>query len=109
MTQGVFIWPDHVTGTTLKARPFQVQINDANPAATLSAVSVVFAKDGATTLTPTVTINNATTWTFTVGPVAAATMAIAEGVHEYDIETTDSAGVVRKYVRGTITILPSPQ
>lgn len=109
MTQGIFIWPDQVTGTTLKERTFQITVNGSAPAHSLSAVSVKFAKDGAVTLTPTVTITNAASWQFTVGPVAASSMGLAEGIHEFDIKTTDSAGTVEKYVRGTINILPSPQ
>ena len=55
-----------------------------------------------------VSITNAATWQFTVGPVAAATMNIAEGIHTGDIETTDSAGNVKKWVATSIKILPSP-
>lgn len=108
-TQGVFTWPDQVAGTTLKARSFQVEINGAAPSSTLSAVSVKFAKDGAVTLTPTTSITSAALWQFTVGPVAASGMGLAEGIHDFDIKTTDASGVVSKYVRGTINILPSPQ
>jgi hypothetical protein len=107
--QGQMTWPDQVKGTTLKARTFQVTVNGAAPANSLSAVSMVLAKDGANTITPTCTITSAANWQFTVGPVAAATMAVEEGIHEGDIKTTDSAGVVEKYVRVTMKILPSPQ
>jgi len=108
-SQGTFNWPDLVAGTTMKARTFQVTVNGAAPANSLSAVSVKFAKDGAVTLTPTVTITNAATWVFTVGPTAASSTALESGIHEFDIKTTDSAGVVEKYVAGTITVKPSPQ
>ena len=108
-TQDIFNFPDHVARTTLPARSFQVQINEANPATTLAAVSIVFSKDGATTLTPTTTIASAAAWQFTVNKVAAASMDLEPGIHTYDIETTDSAGTVKKYVGGTMTILPSPQ
>ena len=108
-TQGVFIFPDQVTGTTLLARQFTIAVSGQTT--TLSAVSIKFSKDGAVTLTPTTTITTATAgaWAFTMNLVAAASMGLAEGVHTFDIKTTDSAGVVAKYLRGTINILPSPQ
>jgi len=108
-SQAFFQWPDTPQGTTLDARTFVVEINGSAPSNVLSAVSVVFAKNGAATLTPAVTITNAATWAFTVGPVAAADMGLADGVHTFDIETTDAAGNVKKYVAGEIKILPSPQ
>ena len=109
MIQGIFTWPDQVTGTTLKARTFAVTVNGSAPASSLSAVSVKFAKDGVVTLTPTVTITSAGAWQFTVGPVAASGMGLAEGIHDFDIKTTDAAGTVEKYISGTLNILPSPQ
>ena len=108
-SQNEYIWPDTVKGTAMKAVRFVVEKNGTTPSTTLTAVSVKFAKDGAVTISPTVTINDAATWDFTVNTVAASSMGIAEGIHVGDIKTTDSAGDVEKYVRAQITILPSPQ
>jgi len=108
-TQNVYNFPPQVSGTTLAAIQFQVLSPTVPPTDDLSSVSCVFKKDGAVTLTAATTINNANNWIFTVGPVAAAGMTLEEGIHEYDIKTTDAAGKVRKYVRGEIQILPSQQ
>ena len=108
-TQGVFIFPDHVKGTTLKEQSFTVVV--AGLATTLVSASIKFAKDGAVTLTPSVTVTTATAgaWVLKMNTVAASSMGLAVGIHTYDIQTTDSAGTVEKFVRGTINILPSPQ
>jgi len=108
-TQSIYNFPPQVAGTTFKAVQFQV-LNPINPPTTaLSAVSCVFKKDGAVTLTPNVTINSGANWIFTIGPVATSSMGIAGGIHEFDIKTTDAGGVVRKYVSGNMVILPSQQ
>jgi len=109
ITQGTFNWPPLVSGATMKARAFQITVNGAAPASALDAVAVVFKKDGVITITPDVEITNAALWQFTVGPVDAAETVIEPGIHGFDIATTDAAGVVEKYVGGTITILPSPR
>lgn len=108
-TQSIYNFPPQVSGTTLSAVQFQILNPTSPPTSDLSSVSCVFKKDGAVTLTASTTINSANDWVFTVGPVAAASMGIAEGVHQFDIKTTDAAGKVRKYVRGEIQILPSQQ
>jgi len=108
-TQSVYNFPPQVAGTTLAAIQFQVLTPTDPPTSDLSAVSCVFKKDGAVTLTASTTINSANNWVFTVGPVAAASMALEEGIHKFDIKTTDAAGKVRKYVRGEIQILPTQQ
>ena len=107
--QAVYKFPDTVKGTTLKAESFEVLINDAAPGVSLSSVTCIFAKDGATTLTPTTAITSAANWQFTVGPVAAGSMTLEEGLHVGDIKTTDATGIVRKYCRVELNILPSPQ
>jgi hypothetical protein len=104
--QKLYVFPTLVTGTTLLSQAFVVEINDAAPTATLASVSCVFSKDGAITLTVTCTVTSAALWNFTVGPVAASSMALAPGLHEGYIETTDSAGTVRKYVKTQLNILP---
>ena len=107
--QGIFNFPAQPSGTTFKARSFIVTVNGSAPATTLTAVSIVFKKDGATTLTPSTTIVNAATWEFTVNTVAASSMGLAVGDHQYDIKTTDSAGTIEKYVSGVLPILPTQQ
>lgn len=108
-TQGVFIFPDQVARTTFKERSFTIVV--AGLATTLSSASMKFSKDGATTLTPSVTVTTATAgaWVLKMNTVAAASMDLSPGIHTYDIKTTDSVGTVEKFVRGTINILPSPQ
>lgn len=107
--QNTYRFPDTVRGTTLKAQAFEITVNDAPPASNLASVTCVFAKDGATTLTLTCSITSAANWQFTTAQTSAATMLIEEGTHVGDIKTTDAAGVVRKYCRTEIKILPSPQ
>jgi hypothetical protein len=108
-SQNTYEFPDTVKGTTLKVQAFEVLVNGAAPSSNLTAVSCVFAKDGAVTLTPTTAITSAASWQFTVGPVAAGTMAIEEGIHIGDIKTTAADGTVEKYCRVVLKILPSPQ
>jgi len=107
--QNTYRLPDTVKGTTLKAENFEVLINDVAPTPDLSSVTCVLAKDGVATLTPTITITSAANWQFTVGPVAAASMGLEEGLHVGDIKTTDATGIVQKYCRLELQILPSPQ
>jgi len=107
--QNTFKLPDTVQGTTLDAVSFEVLINDVAPSSSLADVDCVLAKDGATTLTITTTITNAASWYFTLNSVAGASMNLEEGLHVGDIETTDAAGNIRKYVRIELEILPSPQ
>lgn len=107
--QAVYNFPDLVSGTTLKSRQFSVTVNDNPPTNPLSAVSIKFAKDGATTLTLSngsgVTITDAANWEFTVGPVAAGSTGLAAGIHKYDCKLTDSAGVVTKWIHGVMRVL----
>ena len=107
--QNTYVFPDRVKGTTLPVQSFEVTINGVAPAHSLSTVVCVFAKDGIVTLTPTVAITDSSNWQFTVGPVAASGMDLAEGLHVGDIETTADDGTVSKYCRVEINILPSPQ
>lgn len=107
-SQNTYEFPDTVKGTTLSVQSFEITINGAPPSSNLTAVVCTFVKDGVTTLTPTTAISSAANWQFTVGPVAAATMAIEEGIHIGDIKTTAANGTVKKYCRVVIKILPSP-
>lgn len=108
-SQNTYAFPDTVSGTTLYSQGFEVLVNDAAPASALTAVSCVFAKDGATTLTVPVTIDSAANWQFTTNTVSGATMNLAEGLHVGDIKTTAADGTIRKYAKVTINILPSPR
>ena len=51
----------------------------------------------------TITIDDANAWRFTVNPVSP--MLLAVGNWYWSIETTDSAGVIKTRVFGTISIL----
>jgi hypothetical protein len=51
----------------------------------------------------TITIDDANAWQFTVNPVSP--MLLAVGNWYWSIETTDSAGVIKTRVFGTISIL----
>ena len=107
--QNTFVFPDRVKGTTLPVQSFEVLINGAAPSSPLDSIVCVFAKDGVVTLTPPVAITDSANWNFTVGPVAASSMGLAEGLHVGDITTTADNGTVSKYCRVEINILPSPQ
>jgi len=107
MKQGIFNFPDQVKGTTFKARDFEIE----DVTTTLESVRMVFAKDGAATLEPTITIISATPpWLFTMEAVNASDMDLEEGIHTYAIETIDENGELgtEKFIAGQITILPSP-
>jgi hypothetical protein len=104
--QGTFNFPDQVKGATLPARSF-LFYDGQTPPANLTTVVLKFYKDGAVTLTPSMTITSASTWAFNMNLVAGASMALEEGIHDFDIKTTDAAGTIEFFVRGTINILPS--
>ena len=107
--QNTYQLPDTVKGTTLETLSFEVLVNTIAPLTTLSTVTCLLAKDGATTLTLPITITNSTSWYFTIDEVVGSNMDLEEGLHIGDIETTDSAGIVKKYVKLELQILPSPQ
>jgi hypothetical protein len=75
----------------------------------LSAVHMSFWLAGATTAAldlksadSEVTIDDAAAWEFTVDPVSP--MTLAAGQYSWQIQTTDSAGVIKTYLSGTIEI-----
>lgn len=104
--QGIFNFPDQVKGATLSARSFLFYASQTPPA-NLTTVALKFYKDGVVTLTPNMSITSASTWAFNMNSVAGASMALEEGIHDFDIKTTDAAGTIEFFVRGTINILPS--
>ena len=104
--QGTFNFPDHVKGSTLPSRSF-LFYDGQTPPANLTTVVMKFYKDGAVTLTPSMTITSASVWAFNMNSVAGASMALEEGIHDFDIKTTNAAGTIEFFVRGTINILPS--
>jgi hypothetical protein len=107
MIQGIFNFPDQVRGSTFLARDFEIE----DVTTTLVSVDMVFAKDGAATITPTITITSTTPpWAFTMDAVSANDMEIEEGIHTYAIRTIDTDGEngAEKYITGQINILPSP-
>ena len=107
--QNTFKFPDTVQGSTLESVSFEVLVNDIAPLSSLSTATCVLAKDGATTLTIPITITSSANWQFNTNVVSAASMTLEEGLHVGDIETTDALGVVKKYARIELNILPSPQ
>ena len=109
MIQGVLNLPDQVARTTFHAITASVTVGDAVPDFPLESASLVFRKDGEETLEIPVTINIASSWDITIGPVAAEDMDMETGIHTYDLLTVDSAGNKEKYVGGTMKILYSPQ
>ena len=108
MSQGVFNWPDQVSGTTLHPRPFETLVDGSPPTSPIVSAEMVFEKDGETTLTVPLTVTSTSSWTITSSTVSAATMILDPGYHFHDIKTTDSNGSVEKYVAGSMKILPSP-
>jgi hypothetical protein len=107
MSQGIFNFPDQPKGTTLDARDFEIE----DVTTDLVSVDIVFEKDGAATITPTVTITSTTPpWEFTMNAVGANDMEIEEGIHTYAIRTIDENGEdgTEKYIAGTINITASP-
>jgi hypothetical protein len=110
-TQAPFRFSALVSGTTMKSVQFVITANGIAPTYSLSSATVVFYKDGARTLTLTVgngiTINNAATWTFTVGPIAASRTSLAVGDHSGSFKTTDANGGVQEYLFLTLPVLPT--
>jgi hypothetical protein len=106
-TQGTFDFPDHVQGTTLKARDFVIEGVETD----LVSADIVFEKDGVTTIPATLTITStAPPWAFTMEAVDASDTEVEEGIHTYAVRTIDENGEggTEKYIAGTINILPSP-
>lgn len=73
---------------------FQFQDEDGTSALTLSSA-----------VSGEVTINDAANWTFTVEP---RIISIEPGTYSIGIETTDSAGIKKTRIAGTIEIIPDP-
>lgn len=76
---------------------------------TLSKVRMNFKQaDGTTGLQLTtvgsggIVIDDATAWEFTVSPVV---ITMAAGVWSFDIETTDSAGIIKTRLGGILTVV----
>ena len=75
----------------------------------LSAVHMSFWLAGATTAAldlksadGEITIDDAAAWEFTVDPVSP--MTLAAGQYSWQIQTTDSGGLIKTYLSGTIEI-----
>lgn len=104
--QGIYNWQDTIVGTTVPAQAFQVTENGGTPAASLVSATAIFSKDGATTITATVTITDATLWKMTVAKITKAqTIAAGIGIHQFELHTVDSNGVDDAYLAGTLPII----
>jgi len=104
-------WPSIKQGDTLRA----IQFNAANTTSDLSRVRCKVKNDEGVTIVSLdsnvsgVTINNsaAGSWQYTIESIpASATELIASGLHNYDIEITDSDGVVETHFEGCWEIRP---
>jgi len=88
-----------------------VLVNDAAPPVALALVEIHFrATPGATGAplaslssadTDQIEITNAATWTYLV---QKQTLALPAGRFYHDVQTTDTAGVVKTYLAGTIKV-----
>jgi hypothetical protein len=109
-TFATYSFPDTFSGDTLDATPFTVTRTPTS-LATLVSVEVDFRPNNAnscvTSLTLSngngITITNATTWAFTVNRIAS--LNLDPGYYVCSFKFTDSAGRIRNYLRGNITIL----
>lgn len=111
-TQAPYKFPKLVSGTTMKSVQFVVTQNGSAPTTNLDDVEAIFYKDGARTLSLTVgsgiTIDDASTWTITVGPVdSATTTGLEPGDHSGMLRTTDVDGNVSEYLFLTLPVLPT--
>jgi len=107
--QAPLVFPKTVKGASISGMAFELFENDAAPASALSAVVCKFAKDGAVTLTPTMAINDAANWHFSMATVSgASTASMGAGLHEGDIKLTDATGFITKDVRVQLSIVDSP-
>jgi len=102
--------PACVSGDTFPGlRISSVTINGAAPTTALASVRVDFrtAPDAAAAAlslnssSSGITINNNATWDFELD---AFTITLDADCYFYDIETTDSGGTVRTYLRGSWTV-----
>jgi hypothetical protein len=112
-TQAPFKFPPLVSGATLKSTQFTITKSGGN-INNLADASVIFYKDGMRTLVLTVgsgiTIDNAATWTITVGPVAPDLTSLLEaGLHSGELVTIedDAAATTEKYLFLTLPVLPT--
>ncbi len=86
------------TGTTVDLARVRMTVRDVDGVEQLTLDSD----------TSGITIDTATAgaWQYTIGPISAAlTGAMDEGVHNYDIETTDASGNVATHFKGCWEIL----
>ena len=99
--------PAAVTGDTYDGFSITgITIDGANPSNTLASVRLQFrtapdATTAALELTSAaadITIDDSATWAITI---EAFTISLAAGRYYYDIEFTDSAGLIRTYVAGS--------
>ena len=111
MKQGIYNWPDLVSGDTIDVMPFTIAVNGVAPSAALSSVRISIYKDGVTAIEKTsgagITIISAANWQFELDEVAGSETDIAVGFYNVDVETTDADGVVKTYITGNLNILPS--
>lgn len=113
MTQGTYTLPSVARGDTWVGVPLmRVEINGDPPASALARVRLQARKKpdatGAALIDldsedDTITVDDAAAWEFSI---PAQVVDVAAGTYHYDIETTDAADAVKKYIKGTWTILP---
>ena len=112
-TQAPYKFPKLVSGTTMKSVQFVLKGTRDVPAGNLSSVSAIFYKDGVRTLVLTVgdgiTINSASTWKITVGPVPSSdTVGLEPGEHSGALRTVSSDGTdTKEYLFLTLPVLPT--
>lgn len=109
-TQAPYKFPKLVSGTTMKSVQFVIKGTRDAPAGVLDTVEAIFYKDGVRTLVLTVgdgiTINDASTWDITVGPVNdTMTANLESGDHQGALHTVDGDGNSAEYLFLTLPVL----
>jgi len=113
-TTAIYNLPDIMQGDTLKAQPFRVVINDAEPTIALASVEIDFRQNQpsncATALQLTngrgVTITDASAWEFEIDRIQE--LELEPAYYVYSIKTIAVDGTRRNYVKGGMNVTLPP-
>jgi hypothetical protein len=100
-------FPKHVKGDTWSVRTFTVEVNDL--AKDLTGASIAMkVRDCKGNVLLSLSVGSGLTITVpTAGKfqIDAQVLDIIAGVHSYDIEITDAAGVIKTWIAGNLIII----
>ena len=99
-------FPKHIKGDTWPVRTFTIEVNDLAKDLTGAAIAMKVRNCNNTVL---LSLTDGAGLTITVPTsgkfqIDEQVLDIAAGVHTYDIEITDAAGVIKTWVKGNLII-----